>query len=588
MELDSSSSPRETSDQEEDFANAAHVQQSIEDAETNVAPPIYESNSSDFEPGQAESDGESSEAEDLPESRISTPLKHAIDEDEAPVFRPFKRKKANGKVTKEYLDLLNQEILDAARGEVAPPPQSASDNPKVGFVQWSAAEKEAFFKALPRLGQHDIPGMAEVIAKGEVEIHHFLSLLQQSASKRRQISDRPTLVMSDHPAALELSQQCSHAQEEAADELSLRFERIEQKGQERVWGEIWDITPSLASFIDKERKAYDLQAARGNEDEAETSNGKMREDDATTRGQAGPKPLEYDLPCSALFYLSPWLSLSRRMFMNSAIPANNWRNTEATPPSMWATTFEDFHALAVTYTRRLVQTTIFFATKRIRHRIGQQYIQDTVIRAQDVRPAVQSLGLPLNSQQFWKNSARRLRLNVYDEPPMDGDEEDAEPLSYDEVEQFLQPGQSNIIETEAEGHDDTNNEEVKPDTSPSADEHMDAPVPQEQDEDSDLSLGDEAAEIRDEALEVFEHTAAKFSETKRMKNALLHRIARERRQEEEADKLDQFANWQEETKMWKILRLQPPMAIPRPSNPGTPHRSNRKVDDVLTSTKTQI
>ncbi|EHK43060.1 hypothetical protein TRIATDRAFT_247209, partial [Trichoderma atroviride IMI 206040] len=125
------------------------------------------------------------------------------------------------------------------------------------------------------------------------------------------------------------------------------------------------------------------------------------------------------------------------MFMNSSIPGNNWNSIGGEPPSMWATTFEDFHSLAVSLTRRLVQTSLFIAMSRIRSKNASTKKVRDMVQQQDVEAAISSLNMTSKSNESWVGSARRLRLDVYENPP-EGDEDfDEERMAYEEVERAL-------------------------------------------------------------------------------------------------------------------------------------------------------
>ncbi|CAF3469701.1 unnamed protein product [Fusarium graminearum] len=302
-------------------------------------------------------------------------LKRPAEDDLLP--RQFKRQK--GVLNTDYLDLLNRDIEDAAQRVcfTHEDNETALGSTQIGLTYWSLPEKKLFFEAIARLGQTDLPGIASRIGtKSEVEVNHYLDVLRRARLLRQREVRRPAIEFSEIPAAVELSQQCCHALDEAADAISVRQERKEELREEGKWGECWEITPKIAHRLDK----------------GESINGSQK------------------LQFKGLFNLHTWLRLSERVFMNSSIPSENWQYIDNRPPSMWATTFEDFHSLAVSITKRLVQTTLFMSMSRIRAKRELHPNTRDIVRAQDVQAAIASLGMKLDSRQFWSKCARRLRL----------------------------------------------------------------------------------------------------------------------------------------------------------------------------------
>ena len=480
-------------------------------------------------------------AEDNRGSR--SPLKRPAEQ--ISTYRPFKRQK--GVLNTEYLDLLNREIEDAAArvcldgGPDLPPSQ-------LGLTSWSSIEKQQFFEALSRLGRHDLPGIAERIgSKSEIEIQHYIHLLQAAQKTRQSKGRRSAMEFAEHEAAVEISQPCCHAQEEAADAIALRQERTEQHREEMKWGSNWDITPSLA---------WKMRRVRDGDPDSATV----------------PK-------FAHLLHMSNWLALSERAFMNSSIPGNNWSNIDDKPPSMWATAFDDFHSLAVSITRRLVSSTLFFSMSRIRAK--KELIPSTrnIVRKQDVEAAVASLGMSPNSKEMWATCARRLRLDVYQEPPDldDDDDMEVEPMTYGQVEAELS-GQPSIHEEREDSLKMSSSDEIDEDDDDDDDEEASAydagleSGPDDFDEDAD--------EIRREANEVLWYSATSIDDVSTARQALTLRIATERRQEALAELQDSYASNQAEMEMWNVLQKRPPMELPRVQDPGPVRRSKLDVESI--------
>ncbi|KAM0259253.1 hypothetical protein ACHAQJ_003458 [Trichoderma viride] len=498
------------------------------------------------EPGSEESDYVEEDEDDASSAagsqELRSPLKRPL-EDTTAIYRPFKRQR--GELNLGYLELLNKEIQDAAQqsslGDQEFPPAS-----HIGLTHWSAPEKQNFFEAVARLGKHELPGIAaKVRSKSVAEVSQYLNFLQEACDLRRQQASRSILEPAEYPAAVEISQQCCHAQEEAADEISLKQEAREELREQNRWGDIWDITPKVARKLSKAVHAQDEDLS--------------------------------NVPQFAqLFHSLKWLELSARMFMNSSVPGNNWKAIDGEPPSMWATTFEDFHSLAVSVTRRLVQATLFIAMSRIRSKNAMGSKIRDMVQLQDVEAAISSLNMASKLNESWINSARRLRLDVYEDPP-EGDEEfDEERMTYEDVERALS-GEAAV----------DSGEQAQPDT-PFSTQPSYAAEDEEDSfsdvlSDSSRSLpptNEEEQEIDMETLEVLEYSALDIRADKK---ALKAGIAADRQKERQAEEFDQYASYKAEVEMWNVLQRKPPMELPKKHDPGPPKRSYLSLDNLYPS-----
>lgn len=499
---------------------------------THFRPPSQDPDEGvDFAP-DVDSDNQRSDAE----------LKRVADDINS--FRPLKRQKGN--LNGDYLDLLNAEIKDAALS-IDSLHQHAVElgRSQLGLAHWSEIEKRVFFETLSRVGRDNTPTIAARIGtKSELEVKAFIQALEDAKSKRDSVGSRQLLARAEHPAAFELSQQCCHALDEAADAVSLRQEGREQRREEAKWGEIWDLTPNIARRLQK-----------GDEDL----------DDA-------------QLQSLKLFNLGNWLKLSQHVFMNSSIPVDNWNHIDNKPPSIWATTLEDFYSLTVSITRRLVQTIMFTALARIRARSEYRGDVRGRIGRGDVAAALASLNMPANANEFWRKSARRLRIEVYDYD----EEEDLDPMPLDEVEAAL----SVDHELESTGPDDGDEQREMEESDDEDDEHESTMTgssssSDDSDDEGDSRLqSDEQRAVEDEAKEVFIFSAATYSETRRLKQALERRIGVERHQERFAEEVDRHASHKEEMEMWKLLQKTPPFEIPKQSTPGRTQKSVMDVESI--------
>lgn len=479
--------------------------------------------------------GESEGGEEFSAGEIEDePLSLKRPAEETLVPRPFKRHK--GVLNTDYLDLLNRDIEDAAH-RVMLAEEADLQPTQLGMTVWSPMEKKLFFESLSRLGRDDLPGIVSSIGtKSEVEVNHYIHTLRTARILRQREGLRPPLELAEYPAAVELSQQCCHALDEAADAISVRQERKEEQREEGKWGELWDITPRTARMLDKGEKLSDGQ----------------------------------QLACSKIFNLAAWLRVAERIFMNSSIPGENWSFFDNHPPSMWATTLEDFHSLTLSITRRLVQTTLFMAMTRIRAKKELQPGVRGIVRQKDVEAAIASLGMVPNTHDFWKTCARRLRLDVFEEPPDREEDGDEEPLSYDEVEHALA-----LEPTMPEQKPEVAPEQTKQESS------SESELPDDSDLENDgLESDAEEAALNQEANEVLRYSAADFPETHRTKQSLKNRIATERQQELYAEECDQYASYQAECQMWELLQKKPPIELPKVQEPGPLQRSKKDVESI--------
>ncbi|OTA00454.1 myb transcriptional regulator [Trichoderma parareesei] len=482
------------------------------------------------------------ESQDL-RSPLKRPLSDAI-----AVYRPFKRQRSE--LNFGYLELLNEEIQNAAQrisfGDQEPPPAS-----QIGLTTWSPAEKQSFFEAVARLGKHNLPGIAaKVGSKSVAEISQYLMHLQDACESRRQQVSRSILELAEYPAAVEISQQCCHAQEEAADEISVKQEVREEMREQSRWGDIWDVTPNVAKKLSRDVHLHNQ--------------------DATTPS---------DVPQFAqLLHLSKWLELSARMFMNSSVPANNWNSIDENPPSMWATTFDDFHSLAVSVTRRLVQTTLFMAMSRIRSKTAIGWKIRDMVLPQDVEAAISSLNMASKSNEAWIGSARRLRLDVYEEPPEEDEDPEEDRMTYEEVERALSDGGTTGPQQQSQPVPPS-----LPQLSHSEDEDgmfSDASADSSR---SVSPIDEEEQQVDMETREVLEYTIGDIRPDKATRKALRACIATDRLKERQAEEADQHASYKAEVDMWNVLQKEPPMDLPKRQDPGPPRRSAQSMDNFFPS-----
>jgi hypothetical protein len=296
-----------------------------------------------------------------------------------------------------------------------------------------------------------------------------------------------------------------------------------------------------------------------------------------------------------LFRVGAWLGLSERVFMNSVVEEYNWVRVEGERPAVRATALEDFYALAVEVTRRLVAATIFVAEARVKAR--RQLYPDARSRVwkQDVEAAALSLALPTDSHRFWAKCARRLRLDVHDKEDGDVEAWDSEsehgPMSYDEVERALG------LEPEHNEADAASDEESESSSEEEIDDDM-ASAPESENGSIELGAGSayapeyddpfpeddevERDDVTREMNELLVHSTLEYPKSGKPRETLRRGIRAERAQEAYADKLDARATYLEEKRVWAMLERQPPQELVKPDVPEDLGKvTKRRVDELI-------
>jgi RNA polymerase I-specific transcription initiation factor RRN5 len=318
----------------------------------------------------------------------------------------IRAKRLKGLYNNGHRELLNSVIHEAASRSILDEYPSLPGS-QIGSSVWTGEEKDAFFTALSRLGRHDSRGIAlRIGSKSEFEVQEYIQLLHQGLKDREDLH-QPLFDLTKLPAACEISEECSDLLERAGDALASRQECSEEEAEKGKWGDFWLLTTDICKSIESQRKEF------------------------------GEQRITESLPTANFLDLKNWLELSRTIFMNSAGPLedNNWQSfaEPGETPAIRATAFEDFHALAVSVTKRLISTTLFCTMSRRQaiHAIGIKHAEVTL---DDVEAAVKILGLKQSSFDFWIGSARKHSLTVFD---FDADAGHDVDLTYDEVETAL-------------------------------------------------------------------------------------------------------------------------------------------------------
>lgn len=403
---------------------------------------------------------------------------------------------------------------------------------QLGVSQWSFKEKEAFFMALKTRGRHAFAKISSDIGtKSESEVHVYVQMLQKAAAKQElHAMHRHRLFnKSSVAAALEVSNKCCAALDIAADILIALDQRNEEKLAKKNHPQHWLLTTSTAKWADR---CMEL-----GEDRGEVRN---------------------VLPAAELLNLGRFLQLSKRFFMNSGVMSNNYRaytERRKKVPTIMYTAFSDIHTLAISVTKRLIQSAIFISLSRLKAERSYSAPSRSVKRA-DVLAALDILQMKRDANVFWIGMARRHQLIVHDRP---GGQYDTE-MAYDEVEKSLNAEdprrhyQVDQIETD-ENHNSGNTSQNTQRNQGSYESYSSSSGFMEDDSDSNSSPNSlptlEAQSSETDAESLASHTPNSKPSPSPSKRQ--DREAHEQLHDDYLEALDQKASQEEEHRLWEIL-----------------------------------
>ncbi|KAL9130529.1 MAG: hypothetical protein Q9217_001297 [Psora testacea] len=456
----------------------------------------------------------------------------------------------------EYRRLFNDTIRSLDPRTVSNE-QGSMGTSQVGITVWSADEKSRLFHALDRKGRHDIRRIATAVAtKNESEVHVYLKLLQSSArdqelhvTHRKDLFDIATI-----DAAVEISPTCETALQSSADAVSMLQFREEQRIEKAKNPRFWLLMPSTAKWVDQ-----CLLTDEGQQEIADV------------------------LPAAALLNLGTMLKVSKGFFMNSSEPENNWRTyaEKRKAPSIMYTAFSDLHTLALSLTKRLIQSSLFFAMSRIRAETMKRMPPKRSVRRKDVLATLNVLGIEANTDKTWINVAQKFNLRVYENVRYK--RAWGKRYSYNEVEQILSTSdikrgryRLRSRETRAEV---LSSEDLQSARSPEEDSDS-----QEKDLDpstSDLSIASRNLSLSSSAVDDSDLAGLEFAD----------QDGPARRQEQQEllldaylESLDLGARQKEEKRLWEMLGIDsatqlnaPERNLPKKSVP--PGKSKEALDD---------
>ena len=445
----------------------------------------------------------------------------------------------------KYRVLFNSTVGDiASRGfsEVVPLPPN-----QVGVTIWSSEEKATFFLVLARRGRHDIKGIAaDIGSKSESEVYTYLELLQNAtAEQNAHVHRKQLLRIDDMEPALEVSQQCCAALDLAAEAISVLQHKGEERTERQEHASLSLLTPTVAQWANRSLHA----------------------------GEEGEQEVLQTLPAATLLNLRSFLTLSKRVFMNSSVTENNWRTyaERRQSPSITYTAFSDTHTLAISLTRKLIQSSLFFAMSRIRAMgTSGSYSPKQHVKARDVTTALNVLGMEANGRKTWIGTARKCRLRVYEN--VRHQKAQGKRYSYDEVEVILSKenlGSRGRYRSRSAGNEDVSQPPTDKSNAPSAEDVPEASSSSSPDhsltDKSGYSLSDDSASSKDLPSS---SSSTQGSTQQRLEHA----------EDAYLEASDQKASKEEEKRLWEILGEDPStkMDIEPTDLPSVPRRANRE------------
>ena len=443
----------------------------------------------------------------------------------------------------KYRVLLNSTMRDIASGglsEVVPLPPN-----QIGVTVWSSEEKETFFSVLARRGRHDIKGIAaDIGSKSESEVYTYLEMLQNAMAEQNVHVHRKHLLTIDGiEPALEVSQQCCVALDVAAEAVSVLQHKEEEKIERQKHANLSLLTSTVAKWANRSLLA----------------------------GEEGEQEVLQALPAATLLNLRNFLTLSERFFMNSSIPENNWRSYAGRrqSPSITYTAFSDTHTLAISLTRKLIQSSLFFAMSRIRTLARSDHTPKQHVKARDVEAALNVSGMEAHGRKTWIATARKCRLRVYEN--VRHQKVEGKKYSYDEVEATLSKdsfGSRGRYRSRSAGNEDVSNPPTDRSSASSVED-----VPEESSSSPDhLSTDKSDSSLSNESPSSAELSSSSSSEQGSTKQRL------EQAEDAYLEASDQKASKEEEKRLWEILGEDPSvkMDLEPIDLPPVPRRANRE------------
>ncbi|KAM0166166.1 hypothetical protein ACHAQE_001784 [Botrytis cinerea] len=459
---------------------------------------------------------------------------------------PARAKRVKGFYSKDYRNLLNNEIYDVGAKSILED-NTPLEGSQIGCSIWSPEEKDLFFTGLSRLGRDNVRAIATRIGtKSEVEVQEYMQLLHQGLTERK-IEDTRLLNMTEYPAAAEFTSECCEIMERAADGLALRQEKYEEDVEEVKWGNYWLLTEKVSKSLEQKR--------------------------GVTRTQ-GDEDIQNLLPAVRLLNLKNWLALSERVFMNPSESRweDNWRQIgeHGETPAIRATAFDDFHSLTVSITKRLISTVLFCTMSRIRA-MDSNKTKAADISINDVEAATKILKMDANSNEFWVTCATRNNLSISRE-----DEPGGSIMTYPEVETELRKeysGRRSRSRSRSRPHLDHAGDLSEVYTS-SSDSNLDSDIESDASEDSTISdhLDDNPFTQRSPS------PSQSQTQPRSQRKAHLSPEEYEHALEAYISAFDDRVSRVEEQRIWSLLGQDPPPDFKADEDEEMPEKPAKKLD----------
>ncbi|KAI9718532.1 MAG: hypothetical protein M1812_003983 [Candelaria pacifica] len=525
-----------TSTEEEESEEYSEISSHEErTAAGNIEPPISSdstTSSSSTSPSDSEQSSSSSDGNKSLKRKLQEPPQNV----------PVTKRRKKSSYSDAYRELLNETIEQAA-SRIIPIEDHSIQSSQIGISFWTYREKHDFFHHLGLRGKDDIRSLAAGIrTKSEMEVKVYLQLLQDGLFEHNYRAIRTYLLdPQDFPTAHELSSRCCKALDQAADSLARRENNYNQRMEQEKWQDLWLSTNEASDWVE----------------------------DCLGEGGAGESEVQEALPAATLLKLSSWLELSDRIFMNPTSPneEENWhylaRNEER--PSIYATAFSDFHTLAVSLTKRLIQTTLFCAMSRLRAMDSGIFNVKPSVKTRDVNAALKILGLKPDSKSFWTGAARRCKLDVYEKFSVRKIRKGMiDPLTYEEVERSLKaPGEPLITDQPTPApKESVSRQQAAQETLPANSEEDNTPTTPPSPNLSPRSSSP-ISSPKSESTETSDSSSAE--------------------EEEYFEAIDTEASHTEEKRLWALLKRKPPSEIKAEEVeiPKTPSYERKQKEDLV-------
>ena len=263
--------------------------------------------------------------------------------------------------------------------------------------------------------------------------------------------------------------------------------------------------------------------------------------------------------------------------MNPGAPRleSNWHNmaTEGERPALTYAAFDDFHDLAVSLTRRLIQTSMFLAESRMRSTKGQGYDPQRLVKERDVIAALDVLGMTSSLSDKMLGVARRNSMRVI-QGSHDKGSSGSKVLTYNELEREIasakrsRRGRRSVSTTSRSSTTPPSLEDAASDpghpaagipASSQTARRMSPALISIHDSESDISLSDVSmsdVDVDAENPEIDPYEGLSFhASTSRQKR---RQIYLESQQDAYMEDLDSRKSQQEEMHLWQILGRDPP------------------------------